>query len=90
MLLLYVSERRLAIKDGTLKVVQHAARTLTKAEMNYSQPDREGLAVIFAVTNFHRIIYGRRFMLQTDPAPLSRIFGARTGIPIYTANRLQR
>nr|XP_049462478.1 uncharacterized protein K02A2.6-like [Anopheles coluzzii]XP_049462479.1 uncharacterized protein K02A2.6-like [Anopheles coluzzii] len=78
------------MEDGTLKVIQHTARALTKAEMNYIQPDREGLAVIFAVTKFHRMIYGRRFMLQTDHAPLLRIFGARTGIPIYTANKLQR
>ncbi|XP_055623717.1 uncharacterized protein K02A2.6-like [Toxorhynchites rutilus septentrionalis] len=34
--------------DGTIKVVQHASRALTKAEQGYSQPDREGLAIIFA------------------------------------------
>ncbi|XP_039449423.1 uncharacterized protein K02A2.6-like [Culex pipiens pallens] len=27
--------------DGSVKVVQHASRALTKAEQNYSQPDRE-------------------------------------------------
>ncbi|XP_035792094.1 uncharacterized protein K02A2.6-like [Anopheles albimanus] len=76
--------------DGSLKVVQHAARALTKTESNYSQPDREGLAVIYAVKKFHRLIYGRKFLLLTDHAPLIRIFGSRTGIPVYTANRLQR
>lgn len=76
--------------DGTIKIVQHASRALTKTETNYSQPDREGLAIIYAVTKFHRMIFGRRFTLQTDHAPLLRIFGSRTGIPVYTANRLQR
>ncbi|XP_062700588.1 uncharacterized protein K02A2.6-like [Aedes albopictus] len=76
--------------DGSMKVVQHAARALTKAEMGYSQPDREGLAVVFAVTKFHKMIFGRKFRLQTDHAPLVRIFGSRKGIPVYTANRLQR
>lgn len=76
--------------DGTIKVVQHASRALTKAEQNYSQPDREGLAVIFAVTKFHKMLFGRHFLLQTDHAPLLRIFGSKKGIPIYTANRLQR
>ncbi|XP_065083396.1 uncharacterized protein K02A2.6-like [Ochlerotatus camptorhynchus] len=76
--------------DGSVKVVQHAARALTKAEMGYSQPDREGLAVVFAVTKFHKMIFGRQFRLQTDHAPLIRIFGSRKGIPVYTANRLQR
>lgn len=28
---------------GSVRAVQHAARALTKAEMSYSQPDREGL-----------------------------------------------
>ncbi|XP_040164697.1 uncharacterized protein K02A2.6-like [Anopheles arabiensis] len=62
--------------DGSIKVVQHAARALTKVEMNYSQPDREGLAIVFAVTKFHRMLFGRRFILQTDHQPLLRIFGS--------------
>ncbi|XP_058456706.1 uncharacterized protein LOC131434073 [Malaya genurostris] len=64
-------------------------RALTKAEQNYSQPDREGLAIISALTKFHKMIFGRRFLLQTD-APLLRIFGSKKGIPVYTANQLQR
>ncbi|XP_055589596.1 uncharacterized protein K02A2.6-like [Uranotaenia lowii] len=76
--------------DGTVKVVQHASRALAPAERNYSQIDREGLAIIFAVTKFHRMVFGRKFRLQTDHAPLLRVFGSKTGIPVYTANRLQR
>ncbi|XP_049301295.1 uncharacterized protein K02A2.6-like [Anopheles funestus] len=76
--------------DGSYKVVQHASRALTEAETNYSQIDREGLAIIFAVTKFHKYIFGRHFCLQTDHKPLLRIFGSKKGIPIYTANRLQR
>ncbi|XP_061506314.1 uncharacterized protein K02A2.6-like [Anopheles gambiae] len=76
--------------DGSMKVVQHASRSLTKAEQRYSQIDREGLAIIFAVTKFHKMIFGRHFRLQTDHRPLLRIFGNKKGIPVYTANRLQR
>ncbi|XP_062700183.1 uncharacterized protein K02A2.6-like [Aedes albopictus] len=76
--------------DGKVKVIQHASRALTAAETGYSQPDREGLAIIYAVTKFHKFIFGRRFRLQTDHAPLLRIFGSKKGIPVYTANRLQR
>ncbi|XP_062537764.1 uncharacterized protein K02A2.6-like [Armigeres subalbatus] len=36
------------------------------------------------------MIFGRKFRLQTDHAPLVRIFGSRKGIPVYTASRLQR
>ncbi|XP_052901553.1 uncharacterized protein K02A2.6-like [Anopheles moucheti] len=76
--------------DGSMNVVQHASRALSKAEFGYSQIDREGLAIVFAVTKFHRMIYGRHFTLQTDHRPLVRIFGSKKGIPTYTANRLQR
>ncbi|XP_055632846.1 uncharacterized protein K02A2.6-like [Toxorhynchites rutilus septentrionalis] len=76
--------------NGHVKVIQHASRALTPVEQRYSQIDREGLAIIYAVTKFHKFIFGRRFRLQTDHAPLLRIFGSKKGIPIYTANRLQR
>ncbi|XP_055615106.1 uncharacterized protein K02A2.6-like [Toxorhynchites rutilus septentrionalis] len=76
--------------DGKVKVIQHASRALNAAEQRYSQPDREGLAIVFAVTKYHKFIFGRRFQLQTDHAPLLRIFGSKKGIPVYTANRLQR
>uniref|UniRef100_A0A182NY41 Reverse transcriptase RNase H-like domain-containing protein n=1 Tax=Anopheles dirus TaxID=7168 RepID=A0A182NY41_9DIPT len=36
------------------------------------------------------MIFGRRFQLQTDHRPLFRIFGTKKGVPIHTANRLQR
>ncbi|XP_055633124.1 uncharacterized protein K02A2.6-like [Toxorhynchites rutilus septentrionalis] len=76
--------------NGHVKVIQHASRALTPVKQRYSQIDREGLAIIYAVTKFHKFIFGRRFRLQTDHAPLLRIFGSKKGIPIYTANRLQR
>lgn len=63
--------------DGKIKVIQHASRALTAAEKGYSQPDREGLAIVYAVTKFHKFIFGRRFRLQTDHAPLLRIFGSK-------------
>ncbi|XP_055588877.1 uncharacterized protein K02A2.6-like [Uranotaenia lowii] len=47
-------------------------------------------SLVFAVTKFHRMLLGRRFLLQTDHQPLLRIFGSKKGIPVHTANRLQR
>nr|XP_040226826.2 uncharacterized protein K02A2.6-like [Anopheles coluzzii] len=76
--------------DGSIRVVQHASRALTAAEKAYSQIDREGLAIIFAIKKFHKMIFGRKFLLQTDHRPLLRIFGSKKGIPNFTANRLQR
>lgn len=76
--------------NGNIKAVCHASRTMTQAEKGYSQGEKEALALIFAVTKFHRMLFGRQFMLQTDHKPLVSIFGSKKGIPVHTANRLQR
>ncbi|XP_055615012.1 uncharacterized protein K02A2.6-like [Toxorhynchites rutilus septentrionalis] len=72
------------------KAIYHASRSLTPAESRYSQIEKEALGLVYAVTKFHRMIYGRQFVLQTDHKPLPAIFGSKRGIPPYTANRLQR
>ena len=77
-------------EDGKLKPIQHASRMLLPAEMNYSQIEKEGLAIIFAIRKFHKYIHSREFILQTDRRPLLAIFGSKKGIPTYTANRLQK
>ncbi|XP_055680707.1 uncharacterized protein K02A2.6-like [Lutzomyia longipalpis] len=78
------------MENGQLKAFYHASRTLTNAEKNYSQSDKEGLALVYAVKKFHTYIYGRKFILQTDHKPLLSIFGSKKGVPVQTANRLQR
>lgn len=61
--------------DGTIKAVCHASRSLTPAEKGYSQVKKEALALVFAVTKFHKMVYGRRFKLHTDHKPFLAIFG---------------
>lgn len=50
--------------------VRFASRSLSAAERNYSQLEREALAVVFAVTKFHQYVFGRSFTVTTDHLPL--------------------
>ena len=52
-------------KDGE-RPIAFASRTLTKAECNYGQIEKEALALFFGVKKFHKHIYGCRFTLVTD------------------------
>jgi hypothetical protein len=76
--------------DGSVKAIAHASCSLKPVEQNYSQIEKEGLALIYSVKKFHKYIYGRHFTLLTDQRPLLSIFGDRKGIPVHSANRLQR
>lgn len=76
--------------DGTEKPIAYASRTLSDAEKNYAQIEREGLAIIFGLTKFNQYLYGREFTLVSDNKPLLAIFNPKKGIPQYSANRLRR
>ena len=77
-------------EDGVTKPIAHASRALLPVERNYSQIQKEGLAITYAVKKFHRFIHGRTFVLQTDHKPLLSILGWKIGVPTHSANRLQR
>ena len=76
--------------DGSEEAIAHSSKSLTPTERKYSHIEKKGLAIIFAVKKFHKMLYGRHFTLITDHKPLISIFGSEKGIPVYTANRLQR
>ena len=78
------------LPDGTEQPIAFASRTLTGAERNYSQIEKEALAPVFGVKRFHVYLYGLMFTLVTDHKPLQTILGPKKGIPTVTAARLQR
>ena len=76
--------------DGSERPVAFASRTMSQAEKNYSQLEKEALAIMFGIRKFHKYLYGRKFTLITDCSALVTIFGSKKGIPSLAAARLQR
>ena len=76
--------------DGSEKPIIYAPRTLSSAEKNYAQVEKEALALIFGLSKFHQYLYGCTFILQTDHKPLRTIFGPTQAISSLAATRLQR
>ena len=75
---------------GSGHPISFASRTLTKAERNYSNLEREALAVIFGVKKFHQYLYGRQFIPETDHKPLESLFNEKKATPAMAAARIQR
>ncbi|XP_061564077.1 uncharacterized protein K02A2.6-like [Cololabis saira] len=76
--------------NGTERPIGFVSRTLNSAERNYSQLDKEGLAVIFGVNRFHKYIFGRPFTIVTDHKPLLSLFDELKAVPQIVSPRIQR
>ena len=78
------------LPDNTKRPVIFLSRSLTASEKNYSQIQKEALAVYWGVKKLYHYLYGRHFYLVMDNAPLASIFSPDKHIPECTALRLQR
>ena len=79
-----------ASADNSEKPVCYISRTLSVAEKNYSQIEKEGLALVWAVKKLHQYLYGQSFTLRTDHKPLLGLFAENKPIPPLSAARVQR
>ena len=76
--------------DKTEKPIGYVSRTLSTAEQNYSQIEKEALACVFAVKRFHSYLLGHHFSLVTDHKPLLSLFNERKAVPTQASARIQR
>ena len=70
--------------------IAFASRSLAPAEKNYSQIDKEALAIVFGVKHFHQYLFGRSFTIKSDHKPLQYLLGEKKGIPSMASARVQR
>ena len=76
--------------DGSERPIAYASRSLSAAERNYAQIDREALAIIFGTTRFHKYIYGNHVKILTDHKPLLGLLGHGKSIPERASSRVVR
>ena len=70
--------------------VIYVSRKLTPVEQNYSNIEREALAIVFVVTRLKQFLLGRRFTLQTDHKPLKYLLAPDEEIPKTASARITR
>ena len=70
--------------------IAYMSRSLSSAEKNYSQIEKESLAIVSAVKKFHQYIYDRSFTIITNHKPFLVIFAENKSLSIMAASRIQR
>ena len=76
--------------NGDERPIAYASRSLNSSEKNYSQIEKEGLAISFSVTKYYMYLFGRKFKLRTDHKALLKILAPGSPTPVLAAARLQR
>ena len=56
------------------KPVAFASKSLSSAQANYSNIERETLALVFGIMRFHTYLFGKSFTIETDHKPLEMIW----------------
>ena len=76
--------------DGCYRPIAFASCTLTPAQKNYSQLEKEAFSIIFGLKRFRQYLYGRSFTILTDHRPLLALLAPDRQVPVHAAARLQR
>ena len=76
--------------DGIERPVCFISRTLSETERRYAQVEKEALAMVYAIKEFHYYLWGQTFDMITDHRPLLGIFSPTKPIPPLASGRIQR
>ena len=57
--------------EDTLRPIAFISRKLNPAERNYAVIEKECLAIKWSIDYFHQYLYGGKFLVRTDHAPLT-------------------
>ena len=76
--------------NGHFRPVAFASCTLTQAQQNYFQLEKEAFSIIFGLKPFRQYLCGRSFTILTDHRPLLSLFGPNNPVAVHAAARLQR
>lgn len=68
--------------------VIYVSRSLSVAEKNYSNIEREALAIFWAISRLKYFLLGRKFQVQTDHKPLEILFRKDQSVPDGTSARI--
>ena len=80
----------LCFQDGRECPIANASKPLMESQRKYSQTQKEALALVLTLRQFHQYIYGQKFILVTDHKPLLSVFSSTKDTPALAANRLAR
>lgn len=75
---------------GNERPVFFTSKSLNSAQKNYPHHEREALAIIHAVTKFHKYIFGRKFVIFTDNKAIVSLLSHDKAVPVLAKMRLQR
>lgn len=74
--------------NGLEAPIAFYSRTLSSTERKYSQLDREALAAVASIKQFHDYVYGRLFELVTDHKPLLGLLAGHRQTPQILSPRM--
>ena len=66
------------------------SRRQTHIEFNYSNIEKEALAIVWTITRAWQFLIGKIFLLRSDHRPLEFIFNPRKELPKVTTSRILR